>query len=221
MFEVITSSSRALSALILVSIFIAGCYTTLTHPSLHGKFKEPEANVSFYDNCLKCHNQEDVNYFYRIVATGRSLKNISSIEDVNYESFRLYNFPWWYNNDVVLEHSQIQHDENNVQTPKRLERFKRIGSSTRIGNSPSSGISSPSSNSIFISPPNLDSPGVNRQIGNTGEQSDSNNADRNERSRSNTSSTQTNSDNPRQTNSQTGGNSSNQQPIRSGSTRGK
>ncbi len=76
--------------LIITGIFILGCYTVLTHPSVEGEEEEHYSGAYYRQNCTDCHvdyHQYPFGYYY-----GYS-------PDYYWENQRwghYYNYPWWW-----------------------------------------------------------------------------------------------------------------------------
>ncbi len=76
--------------LIIASIFLLGCYTVLTHPTVEGEEEENYTGKYYRENCTDCHqdyHQYPYGYYY-----GYS-------PDYYWESPRwghYYNYPWWW-----------------------------------------------------------------------------------------------------------------------------
>ncbi len=80
-----------LSVLVIIAgIFLLGCYTVLTHPTVEGEEEEHYSGTYYRQNCTDCHvdyHQYPYGYYY-----GYS-------PDYYWENQRwghYYNYPWWW-----------------------------------------------------------------------------------------------------------------------------
>lgn len=214
------------------ALIVSGCYTILTHPSVRHEKLESGERVSFHDNCLQCHTESDVHYFYQqfrnqdtISVAQQYLPSAPSFPSYNADPYFMFNYPWWYSDNWAYDRfsydrslrSGSSNSQNGSGSPFQ---GRRSGHTRGSGNSTSSGsgISIPSGTSS----------------GGTTTSGDTKSTDSNTRGRDNTNSTPASSDRTRDNtstnsstdtrtrdNSSSRNNSSTSTPTRSGSTRGK
>lgn len=109
------------------------------HPDVSQEGIKPTKAVSLNDNCLGCHSDNDVDYFYQKVEFAHPIRSTRILDDIGYDPFFMYNYPWWYENEWVIDRYSI--DENDRT---KIFNRKRIGLRRQSGGliSPSGGVGS-------------------------------------------------------------------------------
>lgn len=87
-----------------IAVLFGGCYTILVHPRLKTSDGDANQRISFDDNCLQCHSEADVQYFYhRAVLRGCSPYLSTEFPGSSFaEPYEYYNYPWWYGNTWTI-----------------------------------------------------------------------------------------------------------------------
>ncbi|MBD3291008.1 hypothetical protein GF337_19530 [candidate division KSB1 bacterium] len=81
-------------ALLLISLYLTGCYTVLTHPEIDddviAEYEYIDDNVTHYDECTQCHVSFD-----RFRPYEMNYHSVLNNEYDNYDWQFYYTFPWW------------------------------------------------------------------------------------------------------------------------------
>jgi hypothetical protein len=118
--------------LIIAAIFLLGCYTVLTHPTVEGEEEEHYTGIYYRENCTDCHvdyHQYPYGYYY-----GYS-------PDYYWESPRwghYYNYPWWWE-----WYWSDYWDDDAESIPRDIEKGERRRSSLAPPYSGATGVRTP------------------------------------------------------------------------------
>lgn len=96
---------------LLLSVVLAGCYTMIVHPTIQTKESISWQRISLADNCIRCHTEAEVQYFYQDLQNVDTENLHVSQNEIAIEPFRYFNYPWWYETDWSTERLESDHQQ--------------------------------------------------------------------------------------------------------------
>ncbi len=211
-------ASIAFPALLLASLLMAGCYTVLIHPSVRSDEEYARASIYWQDNCLKCHDAGEVEYFYsEIDRDGRRVPGRLDTPWI-YGPYSAFNYPWWFDSEWILSrHSRDYEQSEKERTDRSAGRANREGAGQIRSGSTRGAVSIPAGGNGGGTTRDSRQGAVNTTGGSGSDTKSSSGSDTQVRSRDASTGGQNQGDSSR--NAGSSGNSAT--PARSGSTRGK